>query len=134
MQKLSLSPIATVEVAVADGLGDVRKGNFLSPFEVGDGTCHLEDTAVGTGRELQAFHGTSELFQGFGSGCGVLLQHLLRHLRVAVYAETILETFLLNLPCRYYTFADFLARFARRRFAKVLDGHRHHINLEVYSV
>ena len=126
--------IASVEGAVADGFHDVGCSHAHAGFQVGDGACHLEYAAVGTCRELQAFHGPSELFGSLGGGCSVLLQHLLRHLCIAVYAGTIFETVLLNLPCRYYTFADFLARFACWRIANVFDGHRYHINLEVYSV
>ena len=33
----SLCPIATVELAVADGLGDVVRLHFLGVFKVGDG-------------------------------------------------------------------------------------------------
>ena len=131
---LSLRPIASVKTAVAYGFGYVVHLDVLLAFQVGDGACHLEYAAVGTCRELQAFHGPSELFGSLGGGCGVLLQHLLRHLCIAVYAGTIFETVLLNLPRRYYTFADFLARFAYGRIAKVFDGHRYDINLEVYSV
>ena len=46
------SPVATVEVSVADGFGDVDRLHFLRTGEVGDGAGNLEDAAIGTGGEL----------------------------------------------------------------------------------
>ena len=45
-------PVTAVEVAIADGLGDVVGLDALAAFEVGDGAGDLEDAAVGTGRVL----------------------------------------------------------------------------------
>ena len=58
---LSLRPIASVKTAVAYGFGYVVHLDVLLAFQVGDGACHLEYAAVGTCRELQAFHGPVEV-------------------------------------------------------------------------
>ena len=42
-------PVAAVEVAVAHGFGDVLLLHLGAGGKVGNGACHLEDAAVGTG-------------------------------------------------------------------------------------
>ena len=56
----SLCPVASIEVAIADGFGDVNGLHFLRTFKVGNGAGDLEDAAVGAGGEFQAFHGHAE--------------------------------------------------------------------------
>ena len=41
-----LSPVATVEHAVADGLGQMVNLDTLRPVEVGNGACNLQDAAL----------------------------------------------------------------------------------------
>ena len=45
----SLCPFAAVEVAVANGFCDVLLLPPVAGVKVGNGACHLEDAAVGTG-------------------------------------------------------------------------------------
>ena len=46
---LSLCPFAAAEVEVANGFCDVLLQHPVAGVKVGNGACHLEDTAVGTG-------------------------------------------------------------------------------------
>ena len=48
----ALCPITSVEVAVADGFGDMMALNVFSTFESSNGAGDFQDTAVGTGRKL----------------------------------------------------------------------------------
>ena len=45
----SLSPIAPIQIAVADGFGDVVTLHLLAAFKVSDGAGNFQDAAVGTG-------------------------------------------------------------------------------------
>ena len=80
----SLSPVTTVEVAIADGFGNMLALNLFRALEVGDGAGHLQDTAVGTGGELQAFHGHAQHVEALGVGLSKLMKHALGHLSVAM--------------------------------------------------
>ena len=45
-------PVLAVQVAVADGFGQVGGLDGLAAVEVGNGAGYLEDTVVGAGREV----------------------------------------------------------------------------------
>ena len=49
-------PVAAVEATVADGFGNVVALDFFAAFQVGNGACHLQDAAIGTGTEFETFH------------------------------------------------------------------------------
>lgn len=52
----ALCPVATIEVAVADGFGKMARLELFAAFDVGDGASHLQDAIVGTGGEVEALH------------------------------------------------------------------------------
>ncbi len=101
-----LRPVAPVEVAIADGLGDVLALNLLAAGEVGDGAGHLEDAAVGAGREFEVLHGRAKHVEAGGVGLCELVEHSLAHLCIGVDALVGLEAFLLHLPCLQDSLAD----------------------------
>ena len=57
---------------------------FLASSKVGDGAGYFEDAAVGAGGEFQALHGHAEHVERGGVGFGELMEHALRHLRIAM--------------------------------------------------
>ncbi len=59
-------PVAAVEGAVLDGLGEVGDGKMFRAFQVGDGAGNFEDAVVGAGGEALLLHGAFE--QAFGVG------------------------------------------------------------------
>ena len=73
----SLRPVASVEVAVVDGFGDVVGLNLLASFKVGDGAGNLQDAAVGSGGEREAFHSSMEQFEAVVVGLGIFVNHTL---------------------------------------------------------
>ena len=59
MIKISISsftPITTIQIAIADGLGNMVTLNTLCTFDIGNGTCHLQYTVVGACTKVQALH------------------------------------------------------------------------------
>ena len=56
----------------------------LASFKVGDGACHLQDTAIGTGRETEPFHRHSKHIETRRIGFGKQMDHPLRHLGITV--------------------------------------------------
>ena len=62
----SFAPVSAVQVTIAHGLGDVVLLDLGCAFKVGYGAGHLEDAAVGAGREVQALHGGVEEAGGGG--------------------------------------------------------------------
>ena len=52
-----MSPVAPVQVAIANSLGYVRRRDILAALIVGDGAGHLEDAVVSAGREVELGHG-----------------------------------------------------------------------------
>ena len=47
-----LSPVASIEASIADGLGDVVGLDVRGVVEVGDGAGDFQDAAIGAGGEL----------------------------------------------------------------------------------
>ena len=71
--------------------------DFLRTLQVGNGAGDLEDTTVGTGRELEALHCHAEHVETLGIRLCELMEHTFRHHGVAMDAFERQETFLLNL-------------------------------------
>ena len=82
----SLCPVASIQITIPDGFGDMDGLYLLRAGEVGNGAGHLEDAAVGTGREFQALHGHAKHVERCLVGIRKVVEHLFRHLRVAVDA------------------------------------------------
>lgn len=66
MESRRLRPVAAVERAVLDGLGQVRDGEMVGAFQVGDGARDFEDAVVGAGGESLLLHGALEKLLGGG--------------------------------------------------------------------
>lgn len=61
-----LRPVAAVELAIADGFGDMGALNVGGMVKVGDGARHFENAVVGSGREIVAAHGFEGRAAEFG--------------------------------------------------------------------
>ena len=72
-----LRPVASVEVAVVDGFGDVVGLNLLASFKVGDGAGNFQDAAVCSGGEREAFHCCVEQFEAVVVRLGIFVNHAL---------------------------------------------------------
>lgn len=82
---LSLSgPVFPVEVPVADGFSEVVGAYLFTAFQVGDGAGHFQYAVVGTGREVEAFHGIFQQCQSLCVGAGVAVQQPATHLGIAM--------------------------------------------------
>ena len=62
----SFAPVSAVQIAIAHRFGDVVLLDLRCAFQVGYGAGHLEDTAVGAGREVQSLHSGVEEAGGRG--------------------------------------------------------------------
>lgn len=62
-----LSPVATVQSPVLDGFSEVRDGQVLGTFEVGNGAGNFEDAIVGAGGKALLLHGAFEQALGVGA-------------------------------------------------------------------
>ena len=82
-----LSPIAPIQITIADGFGDVVALHFLAAFEVGDGAGNFQDAAVGTGGEFEALHCHAQHVHRGGIGLCKLVEHAFGHLGIAVDAS-----------------------------------------------
>src|SRR3712207_7580002 len=67
---LSLGPIAPIELSIVDGLGQMGHGDAVATGQVGDGTGHLEDSAVSSGRQRQLSMAPRGNLTPAGSGSG----------------------------------------------------------------
>ena len=59
----SLSPVASIKVAITDSLRDMVRLHALGMVEVGNGACHLEDAVLGSCREFEPLHAKTEELQ-----------------------------------------------------------------------
>ena len=128
------SPALAVEAAVADGFGDVGGLYGVAAIEVGNGAGHLEDAVVGTGREVEALHGTLQHGTSALVGLGILLQQTRSHLRIAVYSLFVLEALLLYLACGNHSLAYGCAGLALACVGYFFEGHRYNLYLQVYTI
>lgn len=92
------SPVATVKVTVAYGLGKVLRLYVLGCLQVGYGACYLKYAVVCAGGQVEAFHGSAQQVYSSLVGLGVLVYHALGHLCVAVYSVAVLEALFLDEP------------------------------------
>ena len=84
---------------------------------VGDGSCHLEDAVVGTGREVELGHGALYHGERLVVELTILTKQGRGHLRIAMDARLFAETLLLNLTRLDDTFADGCTAFSHARTA-----------------
>ena len=80
----SFCPVSSIQIAIANGFCDVVALNFLAGFEVGNGAGYFQDAVVSTSRKAEAFHSHAEHVEGLGIGLGKLMNHLFRHLSIAM--------------------------------------------------
>ena len=109
----SLRPIASIKISIAYGLGNMVALYAFRDFKVGNGACHLQDAAVGSGRELQAFHGHAQEFAALGVQNAVFAQMLFRHLGIAMHTLDGGKTLGLDVACPQHTLTDDGTGFAR---------------------
>ena len=80
--------------------------DFFGAFKVGNGAGYLQDAVVGASGEVETFHGGTEETDACLVRFGILVNHALGHLGVAVDALHVLEAFFLNGAGFDYSFAD----------------------------
>ncbi len=88
----ALCPVASIQIPVADGFGNVVRQHFSLPLEVGDGAGHFQDAAVGAGTQAELFHGDAQQFQSRVVGLGMTVYEAFVHLCVAMHARLVIET------------------------------------------
>ena len=103
-------------------------------FKVGYGARHLQDTAVGAGRELQAFHGHAQEFAALGVQTAVFALVRFRHLCIAMHSLDRGEAPGLDVSGTQYTLADDGSWFAGGCRGDFLKGERQYLALYVYAV
>ena len=113
----------------------------LAAFEVGNGAGHLQDAAIGTGGELQAFHGHTEHIEAGGIGFCKLVEHALGHLGIAVddphpgpSRGEGAEASLLDLPGLDDPLADLRAGLSRLHFAQGGKRHGLYLTMDINTV
>ena len=111
----------------------VGEDGFAS-VQVGNGARNLQDAVVGTGGEVEAFHGGAQEIHAVCIGLSILVEQAGGHLCVAMYVRYIGETLCLYLPGTYHTFADGGAGFAFLPFGKLLERYRNDFHLDVNAV
>lgn len=109
----ALCPVAAVQIAITNGFGYVLRLDVFGSGEVGDGACHFQDAVIGAGGERELLHGGAQESDGLFVWFGKLMNHALRHLRVAVDAAIFLEACRLDVACLDDALTDGCARFAR---------------------
>ena len=87
--------------------------------KVGYSACHLQYAVVGTGGERQPLHGYSEHLYALLVGFGILMNHPLGHLCVAMDRLVCLETLFL-----YPSGGDYSLAYRRAGFARLHIGER----------
>ena len=130
----SFCPVGAVEVAVADGFGQVGRPDVGAAVEVGNGAGHAEDAVVGAGREVEALHGRVQALLAGVVHDGMFADEGARHLCVAVDARVGSVALGLNLPCPYHPFADGSARLFGLVVGHFLERYGSYLHLKVYTV
>ena len=132
---VSLSrPVLAVQVAVADGFGQVGGLDGLAAFQVGNGAGYLEDTVVGAGREVEACHGAFQQGEAALIGTGVEGEQTAGHLCIAVDSGYLGVALLLHLSGTDHAFADDGARFAGAYISHLFERDGGYFNLQVDAV
>src|SRR5205085_7273286 len=75
-------PVGSVERAIADGLRDVRRADFVCAFEVCDGAAHLQNAVIGPRRQTQTCHRLLQQPLALRINPAVSANQSRRHLRV----------------------------------------------------
>ena len=127
-------PIASIKVSITYRFGNVGIFYLVAGVEVGNGAGHFEDAAVSAGGEREAFHGIAQGAERLLVGGNELLQHLLGHLRVAMYAFEVFETFCLYLAGCHDALADSRTGFAGRSLGEFGERDCGYFALYVYTV
>ena len=102
--------------------------------EIGDGARHFEDATVGTSTQTEALHGRLKQFDSRGIGLGILMNHALGHLCIAVNGLVGAEALGLNFARLHHPFADGGTGFARRCTTDVGKRHGRYLALDVDAV
>ena len=108
--------------------------NALAAFKIGDGTRHLQDTAVGTGRETEPFHRQTEHLKTLVIGLSKLVDHTLRHLGIAIDTLHPFVSFLLNPASLDNTLADLLTRLTLLHLGELLERYHRHFAMNIDTI
>ena len=127
-------PVLAVQVAVADGFGQVGGLDRLAAFQVGNGAGYLQDAVVGAGREVKARPGAFQQGEATRIRACVEGSQFAVHLCVAVDAGYLGVALLLQLAGTYHAFADNDAWFAGADVGHLFEGDRRYFNLQVDAV
>ena len=130
----SLCPIASIQVSISDGLGNMYRIYPLAACKVGNGTGNLQDAAIGTGGEFQAFHGHTQHVHRGSIGFSELVEHPLRHHGIAVDALEGFEANLLDLSGLDDALTNLLAGFPGFHLAQGSKRHRLNLAMDVDTV
>ena len=130
----SSSPGLTVEVAVADGFGNVLELDALAAVKVGYGAGNLQYAVVCTCREIEPCHCGFEHCKACLVERGVFCNQFWCHLGIAVYALLLPVSLFLYLACGNHALAYCCAWLARRGVRYLLERYRYNLNLQVKAI
>jgi hypothetical protein len=99
-------PKIAIQGAILDRLQDMRGLNVLSRGEIGDGARDLEDAIVGSGAQIELFHGEVQEFFAFRVQFAMCFQQTMGHLGIGAAFRTSGEAFVLELARREHALAD----------------------------
>lgn len=130
----SACPVLTIQVAIADGFGQVGGLDVLAAFEVGDGARYFQDAVVGAGREVETVHGVLQQSQAAVVGTGVERKQAAVHLGIAIDAGDGGVALFLNLTGAYHPFANDGAGLAGAGVGHLFEGYGDDFDLQVDTV
>lgn len=111
----------------------MRRGDAISPGEVGDGARHLEDAIIGAGRKRKLLHRLLEQVTQRGVEDAELLELRWEHPGIGRQRGAI-ESAQLHLPGLLDAFADGAGGFAGLIIAELGDGQGRGLDVEVDAV
>src|SRR6185503_17394425 len=132
---LRSGPVAAVQGAVLDGLGEVRDGEMVGSVEVRDGAGYLEDPVVGAGGESLLLHGSLE--EAFGVGAELAMSTDLAGGHLSVGEDAVagfLETVALTIASREDAGADFGRALGGCPATQLLILNGRHLYMYIYAI
>ena len=106
--------------------------HVLTAFKVGNGAGDFEDAAVGTGREVQTFHGRAEQIEACLVWLSILVNQTFAHLGIAIDALMVLEPFFLYLSGTDDSFTDGGRGLARSHARQLFERNNRHLDMDVH--
>src|ERR1035438_6866274 len=129
------SPIAAVQSAVLNGLGQVSHGQMLGALQIRDGPRNFEDAVVGAGGQALLLHGPLQQALGIGAQFAVGANLARSHLRVSenLFAG-LFEALPLPFASGHHPVANLSRSFGRRAAAQFLVLHRWNLDMYIDAV